>query len=78
MQLRFARDEIDRRGERAIRAVISDLGCEVNCHSERDAQNIQEREQRMTLQMPENVPAKDSKVWRAHVQFLLCVVVALL
>jgi hypothetical protein len=69
LQLRFARDQIDRRGKRAIRAVIRDLGREINRHTERDAQNIQEREERMTAQMAENVPNKNPRVLRGHVPF---------
>ena len=70
MQLRFARDEIDRRGERTIRAVISDLSREVHCDAERDAQDIQEREERMTPQMPENVPGKNPRVLGGHLSSL--------
>ena len=70
MQLRFARDEIDRRGERAIRAVIRDLGREINRDAERDAQDIQEREEWMTPQMPENVPGKNPRVLGGHLPSL--------
>ena len=42
LQLRFAGHHVDRGGERAIRAVIGDLGREINRDAERDAQNIQE------------------------------------
>ncbi len=70
MQLRFARDEIDRRGERAVRAVIRDLGREVNRDAERDAQDIQERKEWMTPQMPENVPGKNPRVLGGHLPSL--------
>ena len=66
LQLRFAGHHVDRGGERAIRAVIGDLGCEINRDSERDAQNIQGREQRMAAQVTKNVPAKNAKILSCH------------
>ena len=50
LQFRFAGHHVDGGSERAIGALIGDLGREINRYSERHAQNIQEREQRMTSQ----------------------------
>ena len=67
LQVRFAGHHIDRGGKRAIRALIGDLGREINRDSERDAQDIQDREQRMPAQVTENVPAKNAKILRRHI-----------
>ena len=66
LQFRLAGHHIDRRGKRAIRAVIGDLGREINRDAERHAQDIQGREQRMTPQVTKNVPAKNAKILRCH------------
>jgi hypothetical protein len=46
--------------------VVGDLGREVNGDAKRDAQNIQNREQRMAAQVTENVPAENAKILNCH------------
>jgi hypothetical protein len=66
LQLRLAGDQIHRRLESAICAVISNLRRQIYRHPERHAQNIQQPEERMPPQMAENVPAEDAKILRFH------------
>ena len=66
LERRLARDEIDRGGERAIRAVIRDLDREINRDAQRDAQHIQQREQPMPRDVTQHMPAKEAQVGRSH------------
>ncbi len=65
-QLRLARNQIDARGERPIRAVIRNLRGQINRHAKRHAQDIQQPEQRMPPQITQNVPAEDTKISFGH------------
>lgn len=66
LEFRFASNHVDRGSKCAIRAVIGDLSREINRHPERNAQNIQEREQRMMPQVTEHVRSENAKILCAH------------
>jgi len=69
LELRLSSYQIDGRGKRAVRAVIRYLGGEINRNAKGHAQDIQEPQERMSPQMPKNVPAKDAKILCFHVEF---------
>src|SRR5437868_5304219 len=61
-QLRFSGDEIHARRERAVRALIRDLDREINRDAERNTQDVKQAEQRMTPQISQDVPSKNTKI----------------
>jgi hypothetical protein len=62
LQLGLAGDQINGRGESSIRALIGNLGRQINRYAERHAENIQEPKKGMPPQITQNVPAKDAKI----------------
>ncbi len=65
-QFRLPSDEIDRRRECTIGAMIRNLGRQINRHAQRHAQNVQERQERMTPQMTQNMPPENAKILSPH------------
>ena len=66
LELRAARDEIDRRAERTVRAVVGNLDREPDRDAERDAEHIQQREQPMPRDVADDVPAENARELCGH------------
>ncbi len=61
LQVRLARDNVDRRAERLKRAVVDDLHREKHRHAKRDADDIERRQRRMPREVAQAVREKEAK-----------------
>jgi hypothetical protein len=68
LELCLPSDQIDARGKRAVRALVRDLRREINSDAERNAQDIEEPEERMAPQVTQHMPSKNAEVLVVHVE----------